>query len=226
MSGAAFTCSSVTVTWRLSGPIVIAASGAKVRWRPMKPSLTARSTFAAEPSLAGSGLLFVSLLGGGKVDADGFVLAALLDLAALGEGAFVRSRRGLLDHQREAARPEPPRCDDVRLGGEQGDVRGEVEPGEQPDHERERAVDVARILQDVADVVAAERLQDLVEDAGADRAAAQLSPAHLARRQQPEAGPEEADVERGRADLPAEPESGPDRGEAGQDRGRQRAAAE
>ncbi len=34
------TCSLVTGTWRLSGPMVIPVSGTKVRWRPMKPSFT------------------------------------------------------------------------------------------------------------------------------------------------------------------------------------------
>ena len=67
-----------------------------------------------------------------------------------------------------------------RLGGEQRDVRAEVDPGEQADDEGERAVEVAGVLHHVADVVAAERLQKLVEDARADRAAAKLPPAHLA----------------------------------------------
>src|SRR6266498_4985245 len=40
MLGAALTSSLETVTCRLSGPIVIPARGTKVRWRPIRPSLT------------------------------------------------------------------------------------------------------------------------------------------------------------------------------------------
>src|SRR5436190_24327931 len=68
------------------------------------------------------------VLGCGEVHADDLVLAALLDLAALGEGALVGSGRRLLDHEREAARPEPPGRDDVPFGGEQGDMGGQVDP--------------------------------------------------------------------------------------------------
>ena len=46
-------------------------------------------------------------------------MAALLDLAALCERALVGLGRRLLDHEREAARPESPGRDDVGLGGEQ-----------------------------------------------------------------------------------------------------------
>jgi hypothetical protein len=58
-------------------------------------------------------------------------LAALLDLAALGEGAFGSLGRRLLDHRRETARLEPPGRDDVRFGGEQRDVGRQVDPREQ-----------------------------------------------------------------------------------------------
>jgi hypothetical protein len=44
------------------------------------------------------------LFGDREVDADGLVLPALLDLAALDEGALGRLGRRLLDHEGEAAR--------------------------------------------------------------------------------------------------------------------------
>jgi hypothetical protein len=64
----------------------------------------------------------------------------------------------LFDHEGEAARPESSRGDDISFGGEQCDVCAEVDPGEQADDEGEGAVDVARVLEHMADVVAAERL--------------------------------------------------------------------
>src|SRR5512133_1949299 len=73
-------------------------------------------------------------VGSGEVDVDGFVLAAFLDLAALGKRPFVGLGCWLFDHEREAARPEPSGRDDVRLSREQSDVGGQVDPGEQADH--------------------------------------------------------------------------------------------
>ena len=52
---------------------------------------------------------------------------------------------------------------------------GEVDEREQADHEREGAVDVVGVLEDVADVVAAEELQRLVAERGSDGAAAQVA---------------------------------------------------
>src|SRR5581483_3294403 len=175
--------------------------------------------------------MFTSLLlGVGEVDADGLVPAALFDLAALRERALVRLCGRLLDYEGEAARPKPPGRNHVSLGGKQGDVRPEVHPGEQPDDEREGAVDVAGVLHDVADVVAAEGLQKLVEEARADRSTAKLPPTHLARRQHSKSDPEETDVQRRReqhrADLPGHSEAGSDRGQPAEDRGRERATAE
>src|SRR5512144_3427560 len=77
---------------------------------------------------------------------------------------------------------------------------------------------------------AAAGLPHRVEDRRSDGAAPMVAPAHLARRQQAEAEPEEADVERrrerDRADLPEEPEVRADGGEAAEDRRGERAAAE
>src|SRR5579884_94503 len=158
----------------------------------------------------------LGLLQSWEVDADRFVLAALLDLAALSEGAFVGLGGRLLHHEREAARPESPSRDHVSFGGEQGDVGGEIDPREQPDHEAEGAVDVAGVLERVPDVVAPQCLQQLVEDTGRDRTTAQVPPADLAGGEEAEAEPEETDVEHGRererADLPAEPEARADGG--------------
>ena len=107
-------------------------------------------------------------------------MSAFFGCAELCERAFVGVGRRLFEDEREASRPEVSAGDDVCLGGEQRDVRGEVDPGEQADHEGEGAVGVAGVLERVADVVAAERLQELVEDAGGDRAAAELPPADVA----------------------------------------------
>src|SRR5439155_6892805 len=68
-------------------------------------------------------------------------------------------------------------ANDVDLRGEQRGVRGQIDPGEQANPEPEGAVDVACVLERVPNVVAAECLKKRVEDAGADRPAAQVPPA-------------------------------------------------
>ena len=64
----------------------------------------------------------------------------------------------MLEDDREASRPEAACGDDVALGREEGDVDGQVDEGEETDHEPEGAVDVACVLERVSDVVAAEHL--------------------------------------------------------------------
>src|SRR6478672_4672408 len=184
------------------------AGGCRVAAGKSRHAPYADGCLAPPPGGASVGVASVGFWSG-EVDAHRLVLAALLDLAALGERALVSLGRRLLDHEREATRPESPSRDDVCLGSEQGDVGGEVDPGKQTDHEAEGAVDVAGVLEHVSDVVAAEGLQQLVEHAGRDCTAAQLPPADLACHEQAETEPEEADVqcsrERERADLPREP---------------------
>ena len=49
--------------------------------------------------------------------------------------------------------PQSSRGDDIRLGGEEDDGRGQVDPRQKPDHEGERPVDVRGALQRVRHVV-------------------------------------------------------------------------
>ncbi len=60
--------------------------------------------------------------------------------------------------QREAARPQPARAHDVDLGGQQRDRGGEVDPRQQPDHDREDAVRAGRVPQLAIDDVPARGL--------------------------------------------------------------------
>src|SRR5437588_10840094 len=98
-----------------------------------------------------------------EVDLDVLFGMALSDLGrgrqrpAVGVEQLVRE---------EAARPQPPRFDDVDLGGEDRQLGADVEPGEQPEDEGEDAVERAGALERVIDVVAAEVLQQLPEDGG------------------------------------------------------------
>ena len=86
-------------------------------------------------------------------------MAAFFGFAALGEGAFVCLGGRLFDDGGEASWPEVFAGDDVCFGCEQGDVGGQVDPGEEADDEAEGAVEVAGVFEGVADVVATEGLQ-------------------------------------------------------------------
>ena len=98
------------------------------------------------------------------------VLAAFFGFAELSQGEAVGGGGRLLEEKRKTSRPETPGGNDVCLGSKEHDVGSQINPGEEPDDEGEGAVGVARALDHVADVVAAQRLQELVEDGGADRA--------------------------------------------------------
>src|SRR5205823_8767477 len=82
---------------------------------------------------------------------------ALLLLGVIRVGLFVRLGARRL-HQ--SPRPQPPLLHHVDLGSKQGDLGSEIDPGKEPDHDRERTVGLARTLQLVAHVVAAQDLKD------------------------------------------------------------------
>ena len=109
-------------------------------------------------------------------------------------GAHVGVRQRRREH---AARPDPAHPDDVELRRVQGELRLQVEPGEQAQHHAEGAVSGVG-LQLVADQVPAEVLQDLPADRGDHRAQQHVPHPDLPGGADPERQPEHADVQRQR----------------------------
>src|SRR5438093_3186777 len=167
-----------TQTWAIPAPIVP---------RPTPPTLR-----ISTPAIL---LLLVA-----EADLDALLGPPLLDLRPLAQSPFVglRARRGR--EEREAPRPEPARPDDVRLRGEQRDVRAEVDPHQEADDEREGAIDVACTFQLVGDVIRAARLRSGPQHRRDRRTHPQLVPGDVPVGQDPERHEEEPEVERDRED--------------------------
>src|SRR5712691_7203573 len=99
--------------------------------------------------------------------------------------------------KRKTPRPEPPGRNDVGLGRQQRDLNGQVDEREQPDHAREGSVGVRGGSDDVVDIEASARQEQLPGKSRKHRAAAELAPRHLVGGQQAESEPKERDVRRG-----------------------------
>src|SRR6476659_3278356 len=95
----------------------------------------------------------------------------------------------------QASRPQPVGPDHVDLDGVQGELGLQVEPGDQPEYQGERAVQRRGVGQLMRDEITAEGLQDLPDDGADGRAGPQLPPGDLARRADPEAEPEQPEVQ-------------------------------
>ncbi len=95
----------------------------------------------------------------------------------------------------QAARPELVRPHHVQLHRVQRDLRLQVQPGDQAEHDPECPVQRGVAGQLVPDDVAAEQLQCLPGDGGDDGAKQQVPGSHLSRGGKPEGKPEHGGVE-------------------------------
>ena len=92
----------------------------------------------------------------GESDLDALFRSADLLLDHVAQDLTVRAGKGWLH---DAARPQPANPHDVELGGEQCHLRGEEEPPQQSEHDREKPVNLARLPQLVRDEVGPADLQ-------------------------------------------------------------------
>jgi hypothetical protein len=86
----------------------------------------------------------------------------------------------LAEHQalgalQPAASANAPRADRVDLGAEHHDDRLQIQPGQQPEHEREHLIDLRRAGKFPTAEQCAHRLQHLHSDCGGDRSGQQIS---------------------------------------------------
>src|ERR1700704_2543312 len=128
----------------------------------------------------------------------------------------------------QAARPQPVGPDHVDLDGVQGELGLQVEPGDQAEYQGERAVQRRGVGQLMRDEITAEGLQYLPDDGADGRAGPQLPPGDLARGADPEAEPEQPEVQHQRYRVEQHGLAGTwqDTAGAGRDTGNDRGADE